>query len=106
MKPIRFGRAAVLALIPAGVFYGWGGQALAVYASALAVVLVLNAVYEGRKQPNKTVFISHWPDGSIQWNAHMSQADVLAFLDKVRDFVLANPLAKSPAADAKEPGNE
>jgi len=44
MKPIRFGRAVVLALIPAGVFYGWGGQALAVYASALAVVLVIDAV--------------------------------------------------------------
>jgi len=50
--------------------------------------------YDGKRSFGKTVFISDWPDGSIQWDSHMSQAQILAFLDKVRDFVLANPLAK------------
>jgi len=73
---------------------------------AVAAFFFVAGYYEGKRQSSKTVFIGEWPNGSLQWNTHMSQADVLAFLDKVRDFVLANPLAKSPAADAKEPGNE
>jgi len=91
MKPLRLSCAVVLSLIPAGVFYGWGIQALVVFGLSLVAVLVLDAV---RKQPNKTAFISNWPNISIQWDSAMSQAQILDFLDKVRAHVLANPLAK------------
>jgi len=79
------------------------------FSVALLAVLVLFFVivyYESKRRPSKTVFIGEWPNGSLQWDSDMSQAEILAFLDKVRDFVVANPLAKSPTADAKEPGNE
>jgi len=61
---------------------------------AVSVVFFVIGYYEGKRQANKTVWISDWPNGSIQWDSQMSQAQILAFLDKVRDFVLANPLAK------------
>jgi len=61
---------------------------------AVSVVFFVIGYYEGKRQPNKTVLISQWPNGSIQWDSQMSQAQILAFLDKVRDFVLANPLAQ------------
>jgi len=41
--------AALLALIPAGVFYGWGIQALAVFGLSLVAVLVLDRALRPRR---------------------------------------------------------
>jgi len=85
--------------------YGRGGKGirmnaslsdwlLFLFASALAYVI---GRYDGKRAVGhigKTVFIGDWPNGSIQWDSQMSQAQILAFLDKVRAHVLANPLAK------------
>jgi len=89
MKPICLGSTMLLALIPAGVFYGWGGQALAVFGLSVIAMLVCDVLREGRKQPNKIVFISDWPRLSMQWDSHLSQGQIIELIDKIRAHVLA-----------------
>jgi len=40
--------AAILALIPSGVFYGWGGQALVVFGLSVVAVLAFDALRQRR----------------------------------------------------------
>ncbi|MCY1543596.1 hypothetical protein D9M68_794210 [compost metagenome] len=60
---------------------------------ALLVLAYLLGDFRARRRVGKIGFVGRWPSTHVQFDSSMSQADMLAFLDKVRSMVLAKTVS-------------